>query len=643
LSLNAFSQINSISKDTVQKLISIAEKCQTDKPADFFKYLNLAYKLADITRDYESLYKVQKSYGDYYYNIGNIELSTKHYKRCLDITIKNNFLEKQADVCIFLGINYDETGLKQIAVEYYLEAANLYQLAGNEIGFGMAQHNLGIILQTQKQFDKAIIYYQQSLEIEQKHKNFNGIALSLYDIAFFYYNTEKPDSMLRYCKLFDKSLKYVDDTSLFNLSTSAYSNYFSLIGDYKKSIELLYQTRDYYYNGNQDSRIAMYQVDIANNLINLNRDSEAILHLDTALIFCDSSTNIYTFQRILENQRDAHFNLQDYEIANKYSERYTNLLTSIYQQENKQLITESEIKYETEKQKKNIEILTANSEIQALKMNRFKWTIFFGLFALLSGTIFTFIIFRQSRYRKNINDILNKKNQELAVINATKDKFFTIIAHDIKNPLSAFTSITQMLTENLRHLNKEDIEEYVSELNKSSLSLQQLLSNLLQWAMTQTNAIRPNLTIFRIHEIVDENISQLKSNASKKNIKIVNLVNCEIDINSDRNILKTVIFNLVSNAIKFTPNDGKIEINYESNLNYQKIKITDSGIGMSQTDLAKLFKIEVNTKTIGNSNEKGTGLGLLLCKELINKIDGNIEVESQIGIGSTFSIILPKI
>jgi PAS domain S-box-containing protein len=237
---------------------------------------------------------------------------------------------------------------------------------------------------------------------------------------------------------------------------------------------------------------------------------------------------------------------------------------------------------------------------------------------------------------------LRQSEQELRELNATKDKFFSIMAHDLKNPIGSFLNLSEVLSTMFDEFSKEELKEYLEEMYFSSQHLFKLLENLLIWSRSQTGKIQVHHERFDIKMIIDSNVSLLKLNADNKKIKLINNSVENSFVNADENMTNTVIRNLISNALKFTERDGSITISTVADDESIQISITDTGVGMDEEVIGNLFRIDKNHTTRGTANEKGTGLGLILCKEFINKQDGEIWVDSQPGHGSTFNFTLPR-
>ena len=238
-------------------------------------------------------------------------------------------------------------------------------------------------------------------------------------------------------------------------------------------------------------------------------------------------------------------------------------------------------------------------------------------------------------------EALLEMNDELVGLNASKDKFFSIIAHDLKNPFSNIIGLSGILMEELKSGDPKLNEECVEMINVSAVQSLKLLENLLEWAKSQTGKLLFNPMPINLRELYNEEFDLLHEMASGKRIELINSIPDELTITADRNMIMTVLRNLVSNAVKFTHKDGKVEVNAISNGKLVEISVADNGIGMSKENMGKLFRIDANLSTNGTEDEKGTGLGLFLCKEFIEKHGGKIWVESELGKGSVFKFILP--
>lgn len=251
---------------------------------------------------------------------------------------------------------------------------------------------------------------------------------------------------------------------------------------------------------------------------------------------------------------------------------------------------------------------------------------------------------RLERYAEISKFQLANSEKELRELNETKDKFFSIIGHDIKTPVSTIASYSSLLIDDFEEMDKAEILQIIKIIQKSSLKAIDLLKNLLEWAKVQTGSIAFNPEIINMCDILDEEVDIASSLWGKKNISILHTPKDDNFVYADINMLHTVFRNLLSNAIKFTPVNGTIQISSErikEGGEFIKTSMQDNGIGISPKIIPDLFKLKDNYSSKGTSGESGTGMGLLFCKEFIDIQGGTIQVESVEGKGSIFSFSLP--
>jgi len=240
-----------------------------------------------------------------------------------------------------------------------------------------------------------------------------------------------------------------------------------------------------------------------------------------------------------------------------------------------------------------------------------------------------------------VNKKLEESERNLKEINATKDKFFSIISHDLKNPFGGLLSITEMIEQNFTSSTEEENVTGIQKINESTKHIYNLLDNLLTWSKSQRGKLSYEPTDFNLTKVVQVNINLHKIQAEKKGITLTNGLDEDLNAFGDREMISTVVRNLVNNAIKFTDPDGSVTIKAARNEEYIRVSVIDDGTGISEENQNKLFKIDQKFKSNGTCNEKGTGLGLILCKEFVEMNDAEIKVESKPSEGSTFSFTIP--
>jgi len=231
--------------------------------------------------------------------------------------------------------------------------------------------------------------------------------------------------------------------------------------------------------------------------------------------------------------------------------------------------------------------------------------------------------------------VLRRANQE-------KDKFFSIIAHDLKNPFNSLVGLSEILINDINELSKEEIVDFSAGIHSAARNILQLLENLLEWARVQTGRIKHEPEMINMQELVYENITLLNQTALNKKVLLKSTLDFPATIFADKYMINCVVQNLMTNAIKFTKENDSITLSALDEKDLIRFSVADTGIGIKLEDQEKLFRIDTHHTTKGTNNEAGTGLGLILCKELIEKNNGSIWVESEVGKGTTFHFTLPK-
>ena len=345
----------------------------------------------------------------------------------------------------------------------------------------------------------------------------------------------------------------------------------------------------------------------------------------------------------------AYLALNDFENAVTYQYKYIGISELIFSESNERKIKELENKNEIEKREqriKSLQEIKEKTEKQLASRDRFIITLILLLVVL--GVFVLFIVRSYREKRKlneelqRINDQVTEQNEKLIELNSTKDKFFSIIGHDLKGPLNSLISFSHLLINHTTSLSESEIRTIAKDLDTSLKNLYELLENLLAWARSQTGKIEFKPENFKITEIIKENIQLLSKAALNKKIKIELLADEHIMVYADINSIRTVLRNLLSNAIKFTGREGLITFFVDEWKDCVEIGIRDTGVGITPDVQKKIFDLSAKHSSLGTNKEKGTGLGLILCKEFVEQNNGTISVESKVGVESTFRFTLPK-
>lgn len=236
---------------------------------------------------------------------------------------------------------------------------------------------------------------------------------------------------------------------------------------------------------------------------------------------------------------------------------------------------------------------------------------------------------------------LHEANLRLQELNATKDRFFSIVAHDLRSPFNAIIGLSSLLAEQVRAGDYDSIDQYADTIVESSEQALTLLTNLLEWSRSQTGRVRFEPQSLPLAGLVTETLNLLRAAAQQKVLSLAPEIPADVVVWGDRGMLSTVLRNLVANAIKFTPRGGQIRVSVRRGSGAWEIRVVDNGVGIAPERLAGLFSLDQNQSTLGTDQERGTGLGLILCREFIRRHGGDIRVESRLGAGSSFIFTLP--
>jgi signal transduction histidine kinase len=579
-------------------------------------FWNLALEKFTQIENKEGEAEILNSIGSYYYKIDEYDIALEKYFLSLKLREELSDSIGMAYCLNNIGNVFFSQEQSDKALEYYEKALTIAENTTDNKIISILLNNLGIEYANIDSIEKALEYHFRSLEIKEKMNNRIGMGITLGSIGSIY----KSDS------LFDEALIYYH---------KAIDIFEEVSSKYYKALMLNYIAGVYTATDNYD-----LSIDYLQNSLGLAIETESLS------LIADNYKELSSLYEFKNNYIEAL----------KFHQLYHQIYDSIYSVESDERIKDMQVKYETEKKEKENEILLQEQkikEIQIQKKNNF-------IYSLIGLTIFililTLVIFNRNRIKQKLNNLLEDKNLQLNFTNEklqkseqnlkelveTKDKFFSIIAHDLRSPLSSLSLVSEMLDDNLEILSKEKLSHYIGSISKATGSLLNLVENLLNWASTQTGQITFNPEKVDISAIVKQNITLLKINTEKKNIKIESKIKDETFVFADINLVTAILRNLIANAIKFTNENGEIYIDANEKNDFLEISVTDTGIGINQDDINKLFKIEIDTRNIGNSSEKGTGLGLILCKEFVEKNGGEIKVISELGKGSSFIFTLKK-
>ncbi len=570
-------------------------------------YINESIKIANKTTDNEAIVKGTILKGKSYCMTGFYEAALgEHFIILKNYNIKSKKLH--ADLLLSIAYIYNQSNQVKSGIHYALNALSTYTKLGLKPKIAESYNVLGYI-------------FEKESEIET-----GGKKALLQDSAFKYYK-------YAYNMATENNLKEYIALSSENIA-SIYEDLGQDENSPEKKTELFITSRNYYKKAYKINKACNNMFYLVNNLNDIGDTYQKIGKYDSALLYYDrnlalaqkhgfNSCIIYA----LDDLSETYYAKGDFKRAYEIENRSENLVKHQYKKDNIVALNRLMVMYETEKK-----------EFEIKKQHKNRIILLLVIALIFSLMVFTLLAFRQSLLAKKL---LSDKNFQLEKLIATKNRFFSIIAHDLKSPFNSILGLSRLLIE---YRSSYDIEEYhrtVNLIHDSATSGFSLLENLLDWARMQTGEISFNPKKLDLKTIVMNNISLFEHIAREKKIVLSYNSPEELKVTADEQMIHTILRNLISNAIKFTPKGGSVEIKSLQENDTVTLSVSDTGIGIKPENIKRLFKIDENFSTAGTENEKGTGLGLILCKEFTDRHNGKIIVESKVLRGTKISIKLP--
>ncbi len=630
------------------------------------------------------------SIGFKYYTI-DVDQTMLYADRLESLALKLNYDRGLINAYNLKGLFYDSKGDYPRALEFYKKALNRAVLSENKGGMSMAYNNMGMIYEITGEYPKALDYYQKSLKIDEELNDSSGVANSYMQLGNIHELLGDTAKAMQYYTQSKEMAERLGDKMLMIYSSMN-------IGYILENQSFMEEAYDVFLKALQLSEEILEQEAILLSsmmmgIINcdLEEYGESEYYLTRALKL-SRDLGSTTHERYVNHHlgelyfkkgnyakaydfclKVLHLDEEEwddsllssctellseicaargmYREAYEYHVKHKKLQDSLFTKENYRKIADLEYKllYENEKQKIELEQqqknLISEAKLERQKVKQQYFIIMIGLLLI----IIVFII-RNNFLRKSANKKLQEQKDqvqriadELKRANSTKDKFFSIIAHDLKGPFGTLSSLIGQFIENYDEMTDHDRLEYLKTADKAGKNTYNLLLNLLEWSRLQRGTIKYMPTEFNLNESLDQIVYLFKEKASMKD----QALKCRSEVNfivkTDPSILSAILRNLVGNALKFTPRGGTVDVLAEKRDDGIRIMVRDNGIGIPAKAIAKLFSIENEYQSKGTDNEYGTGLGLVLCKEFVSLLGGSIRVQSQENEGSTFIVDLPAV
>ena len=597
-----------------------------------------------------------ESIGNCYQNLGIIaeiesefDLAIEHYNLAIDNYLKIDFKSGLADAYNNLGIVYCINSQYEKGLDYYFKSLSLEEELSNEEGIAYSYGNIGLVYRKMNNNEKAIEYYNKSLEIKTRLQDKHGMAITYNNLGSLYVRV---DSVDRAIELFNFAYQLNIDTE--NLEGQAYSLH--NIGDalnskseYINAIPYLEKSYEIRSKLNDEKGLTSSLYSLAEAYLNTNKYDKFIYYIQSSY---DLSYELNLSEYMLKTNwiyYQYYSIIGNESIALKHLEEYVRIKIEVDEQERYDQILEMQARFDTDKKEREISekdnqilVLEKERKISELQIAQDRLLKLFLVITVVLVLLIVFILYTRYKNRTRVNQILELKNRELEEANATKNKFFSIISHDLSNYASVIESLSGMIERKHSQMQEDILSKNLETLNKSAIENKNMIKSLLNWALAQSRKIKTDPQLLKASEYCNNIVSSLQNIASDKSIRLKIILENDFEFYADKNTMETVLRNLISNAIKFSAENSEVHIfARQKDNNKAEFVVRDFGIGMNTEDASKLFRLDINPNTIGNNPNKGTGFGLILCKEFVQMNKGSISVKSELGKGSDFIFILP--
>lgn len=568
----------------------------------------------------------------FYSNLSLHGKALEYFRYSLEYAKQHENSQYQASILRRIGSAYYYIGHYDKSLEANMDALAISKAQSDEVGSASAYNNMGLIYQVRSDYDLAMESYTKAEVLFVKLNDGANRSLALLNIGNIYYFKGDLDEALSY---YTRSVEISKPIGKLDNLALAYQN-MALVHELKgnlttslkysiESLQLYRETKNEYGIASLSNNIGNYYMEQADYALAEKYFKEAVATSEKIGSLSLKQISYLSFSYYFEQQ-------QKHDSALIYFRKSVECKDSISNRESDQKIVELQTQFEMSKK---------DEENTRLRKQSWSLSIIGTVITLLLLTLYQTKM-RANRKLRGYNEQVQQQNRDLEVANSAKNRFFSIVAHDLKNPLASFMGYLDVLRQNVAELPRQDVEQELGHLYIMANGMSDLLENLLKWARNQTGAIEFAPEYVDINLLLNDTVRLLEPSAQSKQIRLEKQTNDELFAMADKNMISTVIRNLISNALKFTSKNGLVLVGGRLENGSVCVWVEDNGIGIADEDQSKLFQLDAKIQSYGTANEPGSGLGLVLCHDFVEKHQGAISFESKEGKGSRFEFRIPS-
>jgi len=586
--------------------------------------------------------------GKDYYNASELDKAIETQNQLLEIISKHGTKVDSGKCFRLFGLIYMKKSWYDKSLDYLMRAQQLFGEAGDSSMQATALMNVGIVHDYMQNLPMALSYYEKALKFFKSKKDPTGMAGCELNIAIVLTKQKKYqlacENLLAAAKIYEKT---GNDPYL----AAAYINLgltYKKMKLYDLAIEYHDKALAIWEEDDDQEHICYYNLNMGEIMLDMNKPDDAYVYLIEAERIAKTLDSKDLQAKAYEFLSDYNAVKKNFNAAYTYLNKSKLINDSILNAETTEKVNQIQYQYEIAQREADNEHLVKQNlkkELELSKKNEFLF-ILAGILLLIA--VLAIFLINQNRIKVKANKQLLAKNEliesqkdELIKLNASKDKFLSILAHDIKNPLSSIYGISELLVTDYDKLTQKEKKVFTQDIHTLSTNLFEMINTLLTWSISQNGMIAHRPEPFSIASLCRKSVQNLQIVAKQKDIMLLSQAEDELSVFADENMILSVLHNLVNNAIKYSYHGSKIDIEARQTNGFAVISVIDSGIGLSPASQAKLFRYDQHFLCKGTAGESGTGLGLILCKDFVEKNGGTISVESAVDKGSTFIFTLP--
>ncbi len=591
-----------------------------------------------------TLFELSKTYKD----VSELNLALETNTRLMDIISKHGTKADSAKCFRLTGLIYLKMAWYDKSLENFMKSQQLYAETGDTVLQARALMNIGIVHDQLGNKPMSLSYYNKALNYFKLINDEGGMADCELNIAIILTKQKKYEKA---CENLISAAGFYEKTGNLSSLTAAYINLgltYKKMGNYPLTIDYLNRAYKICEKTQDQAHICYYHLNMGEIMLELHKPDQARDHLIKAEELAKKSDSKDLEALAYEFLSDYNAVKKNYESAYSYLLKSKQINDSILNAETTEKVNQIQYHYEIAKREADNDKLVKqnlNKELQLSKQNLFLYIL--SVILIFIAVLVVFLV-NQNRVKRKANlqleaqnDLIESQRDELIKLNASKDKFLSILAHDIRNPLSSIYGISHILVEDFSTLTEGERKVFTQDIHTLSENLFEIINTLLSWSTSQSGLITYRPKSFSFAELCNRSIGTLQTVAKQKEITLVNLADDSLMVMADENMIYSVLQNLLNNAIKFSFPGSEVRIETRQIDGHASVSVIDSGVGLSPESKARLFQYDQHFLNKGTAGEAGTGLGLILCKDFVEKNGGTIKVESELSKGSTFTFTIP--